>query len=302
MKGLIDKYMKYLRIERNASVHTLTSYENDLKQFHTYLSGDQEKEIDIESIDRLTIRLWLGELSQQGFSKSTIRRKVSTLRSFFKYAFRRGLIQRNPAHMLVVPRQDRPLPNTVHPEELNRMMELPDVNSPQGRQNRAILEVFYGAGIRLSELVQLNKDDVNFKQKQLLIMGKGAKQRIVPLGRQALEALERHFETRAQLYGSRTDDDARRAVFLAAKGQRIYPRAVQRLVEDYLKRTSEVTQKSPHVLRHSFATHLMDNGADIRVIKEFLGHANLAATQVYTHTSVERLRNIYETAHPRSGN
>ena len=154
----------------------------------------------------------------------------------------------------------------------------------------------------MSELVNLNEEDVNFRLNQIKVLGKGAKQRIVPFGRQAGNALEKHLETKPQLYGERTDADARKAVFIAASGQRLYPRAVQRIVKDYLQRASEVTQKSPHVLRHSFATHLLDQGADIRVIKELLGHANLAATQVYTHTSVERLKNVYETAHPRAKN
>jgi site-specific recombinase XerD len=162
------------------------------------------------------------------------------------------------------------------------------------------LELFYGTGIRLSELVGLNLDDIDLELKQIKVLGKGSKQRIVPIGSQALKAIKNHLSVRVHLYGKRTDGDARKAVFLAAGGQRLYARAVQRLVENYLTRTSEVTQKSPHVLRHSFATHLLDRGADIRVIKELLGHASLAATQVYTHTSVERLKNVYENAHPRA--
>ena len=149
-------------------------------------------------------------------------------------------------------------------------------------------------------MVGLNTDDVNIELNQIKVLGKGSKQRIVPVGKRALAALKRHLKNRAALFGSRTDSDAKKALFLASGGQRIYGRAVQRLVKDYLMKASEVTQKSPHVLRHSFATHLLDKGADIRVIKELLGHANLAATQVYTHTSVERLKNVYELAHPRA--
>ncbi len=181
-------------------------------------------------------------------------------------------------------------------------MELAEGNTPKTAQNRAILELLYGTGIRLSELVNLNEEDINFKLNQIKVLGKGAKQRIVPFGKQAGNALKDHLETKPELYGERTDADARKAVFIASSGQRLYPRAVQRIVKDYLQQASEVTQKSPHVLRHSFATHLLDQGADIRVIKELLGHANLAATQVYTHTSVERLKNVYETAHPRAKN
>lgn len=305
MKQLIDKYLRYLKVERNASPHTIISYGNDLGQFWDFASRKlriEEKELHAEEIDRLTIRLWLGELSDEGLQKSSIARKVAAVRSFFKYCFRRGHIEKNPAHLLIVPKKERRLPQTVHSGDIDRMMELAEGDAPRQRQDRALLELFYGCGIRLAELVRLDWKDIDFEARQAKIFGKGAKQRIVPVGEQALRALRRHRETLTELYGPRTDTDARRAVFLAVHGQRIYARAVQRIVESYLKKTSEVTQKSPHVLRHSFATHLLDRGADIRVIKELLGHANLAATQVYTHTSVERLKNVYEQAHPRAKN
>lgn len=305
MKKAIDKYLRYLKIERNASEHTITSYKNDLTQFLEFCSthfDTSEETVDITKIERLTIRLWLGALSERGLAKSTIARKVAAVRSFCKYCFKRGIVEQNPAHLLIVPKKDKPLPKTANAEDLNRMMDLAEGNTPESAQNRAILEMLYGTGIRLSELVNLNEEDVNFKLNQIKVLGKGAKQRIVPFGNQAGTALKNHLETKPKLYGERTDADARKAVFIAASGQRLYPRAVQRIVKDYLQRASEVTQKSPHVLRHSFATHLLDQGADIRVIKELLGHANLAATQVYTHTSVERLKNVYETAHPRAKN
>ena len=305
MKKAIEKYLRYLKVERNASKHTITSYENDLTQFLNFCIVQfnvDEGELDIAGIERLTIRLWLGELSDRGLAKSSIARKVAAVRSFFKYCFKRGIVEQNPAHLLIVPKKDKPLPKTANAEDLNRMMELAEGNTPKSAQNRAILELLYGTGIRLSELVNLNEEDINFKLNQIKVLGKGAKQRIVPFGKQAKNALQNHLDTKTQLYGQRTDADARKAVFIAAGGQRLYPRAVQRIVKDYLQRTSEVTQKSPHVLRHSFATHLMDQGADIRVIKELLGHSNLAATQVYTHTSVERLKNVYDIAHPRAKN
>ncbi len=305
MKKAIDKYLRYLKIERNASPHTITSYETDLSQFLTFCSKHfetDEDELNPNVVERITIRLWLGELSEKGLAKSSIARKVAAIRSFFKYCFKRGIVDQNPAHLLIVPKKDTPLPKTANAEDLGRMMELATGDSAESAQNRAILELLYGTGIRLSELVAMNEEDINFTLNQIKVLGKGAKQRIVPFGKQAKEALQNHLATKSELYGDRTNADARKAVFLAANGQRIYPRAVQRIVKDYLQRASEVTQKSPHVLRHSFATHLLDQGADIRVIKELLGHANLAATQVYTHTSVERLKNVYELAHPRAKN
>jgi tyrosine recombinase XerC len=305
MKNALQKYFRYLEVERNASEHTITSYKTDLSQFHTFCCshfGIDSDDLYLDLIERITIRLWLGELSERGLAKSSIARKVAAVRSFFKYCFKRGLVEQNPAHLLIVPKKDKPLPKTASKEDIRRMMELAEGNSPQSTQNRAILELLYSTGIRLSELVGLNESDINFNLNQITVIGKGAKQRIVPFGSRAKEAMQQHLQSKEELFGERTNADAHKAVFLAANGQRIYPRAVQRMVKDYMQRASEVTQKSPHVLRHSFATHLLDQGADIRVIKELLGHADLSATQVYTHTSVERLKNVYELAHPRAKN
>lgn len=305
MKMLIEKYLRYLQVERNASPHTITSYKNDLEAFHDFCGKQLElspDDLDIHRITRLTIRLWLGELSDEGLAKSSISRKVAALRSFFKYCFKRGHIEKNPAHLLVVPKKEKTLPKTVTSADLERLLESVDISTPQGLQDRAILEVFYGTGIRVSELVGLNITDVDIRSRQISVLGKGNKQRVIPLGNTAIDVLKNFLKERIQLYGKRTNSDARRALFLAANGQRIYDRTVRYMVERYLKAHSEVTQKSPHVLRHSFATHMLDNGADIRIIKEFLGHANLAATQIYTHTSVERLKNVYEQAHPRAKN
>lgn len=305
MKSVIAKYLRYLKVERNASSHTITSYKNDLSQFLEFCTDHfdvDEDLVQLNNIERLTIRLWLGELSEADLAKSTIARKVAAIRSFFKYAFKRGFVEKNPAHLLIVPKKDKPLPKTATPEDLHRMMALAEGDNPRSAQDRAILELFYSTGIRLSELVGLNTSDINIELRQIKVFGKGSKQRIVPVGTPSLNALFNHLRSRKELFGSRTDTDAKKALFIAASGQRMYPRAVQRMVKDYLMKASEVTQKSPHILRHSFATHLLDKGADIRVIKELLGHASLAATQVYTHTSVERLKNIYDLAHPRANN
>lgn len=303
MKEAIKKYLRYLQVERNASTHTVTSYRTDLNQLLEFCCQKfdcSEKEVPLQQIDRLLIRLWIGRLSEKGCKKSTIGRKVATVRSFFNYCYKRALIEKKPTQLLAVPKKGRSLPQTVNMKAVNRMMELPDTTQPGGRQDKAILELFYGTGIRLSELVQLNINDISETPPQITVMGKGAKQRTVPVGEQAVSALNFHLSSRKQLYGPRTDTDSREALFLAAGGQRIYARAVQRLLKDYLLRVSEVTQKSPHVLRHSFATHLLDQGADIRVIKELLGHASLASTQIYTHTSTERLKKVYSQAHPRA--
>ena len=303
MKMLIEKYLRYLKVERNASPHTITSYENDLTSFLEFCANQQEideEKVDTNSVSRLTIRLWLGDLTEQKMAKSSIARKVAALRSFFKYAFKRGYIEKNPAHLLVVPRKEKTLPKTATAEDLERMLDSVDTSTPRGLQTRAILEVFYGTGVRVSELVGLNLTDIDLRSNQISVLGKGNKERIVPLGDTAVSILRNFTKQRTELYGERTDSDARKALFIAPSGQRMYVRAVRTIVEKALSGASEVTQKSPHVLRHSFATHMLDNGADIRIIKEFLGHANLAATQIYTHTSVERLKNVYEQAHPRA--
>lgn len=299
MKELIDKYLRYLRIERNSSEHTVTSYRNDLYQLLSFVSnytGNPESELDVSLIDRLIIRLWLGELTEEGMARNTIARKVASIRSFFKYCYKRGHIDKNPAHLLIIPKKETRLPKTVSLKEIEEMMDLADNDDPKTVQERAILELFYATGIRLSELTQLDLNDVELERKQVTVFGKGAKQRVVPLGEKALKALEHHMTCRKTLLS----ESGEKSLFLTANGERIYPRMVQRIIRKYLLKVSEVTQKSPHTLRHSFATHMLDAGADIRLIKEFLGHSNLASTQVYTHTSVERLKNIYKQAHPRA--
>ncbi|WP_234571862.1 tyrosine recombinase XerC [Rhodohalobacter sp. 614A] len=305
MKELIDKYLKYLKIERNSSDHTITSYQNDLTQLLDFTAQHFEKEpdsVDVSDIDRLTIRLWLGELTEEGMARNTIARKVAAVRSFFKYCYKRSYITKNPAHLLIIPKKEKRLPKIVQAGEINEMMELASDPAPETVQERAILELFYSTGIRLSELTNLNVKDIQIHQHQLTVLGKGSKQRIVPLGDKALDAIKNHLQTRSELFTTKSSKEAKNALFLSVGGNRIYPRMVQRIIKKYLLKVSEVTQKSPHTLRHSFATHMLDAGADIRLIKEFLGHANLASTQIYTHTSVERLQKIYSQAHPRAEN
>tara|TARA_B100000963_G_scaffold356578_1_gene376942 strand:+ start:237 stop:1190 length:954 start_codon:yes stop_codon:yes gene_type:complete len=310
----LEKFMAYLRVEKNASYHTLTSYKTDLNQFIVFLSSyfDSE-EFSIVQIDRLTIRLWLGELSEKGLTQNSIARKVAALRSFFKYAFKHGWIQKNPAHLLVIPKKTKTLPKTIPAIDLQRMLDsYRKEEDPIGSiQDSVILELFYSSGIRVSELCRLNTEDVQVTQACIKVHGKGNKERIVPISSSVNKLLKYFLNQRSQ-----TEHDAQNIsnefkktlkarkkespLFIAPSGQRMYPKQVYRIVNKAIKEYSEVTQKSPHVLRHSFATHMLDNGADIRLIKEFLGHSSLASTQIYTHTSVERLRTIYEQAHPRA--
>lgn len=303
MNDAIEKYLSYLDIERNYSPHTVTSYRNDLFQLLEFAAEEQNIEttrVNLDDVDRLTIRLWMGNLSENGISRTSIARKVAATRSFFKFCYRRGYTNQNPAHLLIVPKKEKRLPLTIAQKDIEKMMELAGDESPEIQQDRAILELFYSTGIRLSELVNLDVNDVDVRKSQITVTGKGNKQRIIPVGHKALQAYRKHLETRPELLTKNSGNDDKKALFIASRGGRIYPRKVQRIIEDYLTRASEVTQKSPHILRHSFATHMLDAGADIRLIKEFLGHSDLNSTQIYTHTSTERLKKIYSKAHPRA--
>ena len=310
----LEKFMAFLRVEKNASFYTLTSYKTDLNQFIDFLSShfDSEK-FSIVQIDRLAIRLWLGELSEQGLTQNSIARKVAALRSFFKYAFKHGWIQKNPAHLLVIPKKTRTLPKTISAPDLQRMLDsYRNEKNPVGSiQDYVILELFYTSGIRVSELCGLNIQDIQLTQAWIKVRGKGNKERIVPISSSVNKLLKNFLNNRShtvkniqsitnEVKKNPKDRKKESPLFIAPSGQRMYPKQVYRIVNKAIKQYSEVTQKSPHVLRHSFATHMLDNGADIRLIKEFLGHSSLASTQVYTHTSVERLRTIYEQAHPRA--
>lgn len=290
MREPIERFFRYLSIERNVSPHTLSAYQRDLGQCMRFLA--KLYEMDVDSIDPDTItkshlRLWMGELSDANLKKSSIARKIAAIRSFFRFTHKRGITQSNPAATLLTPKRERRLPKTIPMKGLNDMLD-----GTVDAQSRAIMELFYGTGMRLSELVSLNIHDVDMQKKQVSVMGKGAKQRIIPFGTQAELALASWLKDRTATETS--------ALFLTSKGKRIYPKAVQRMVGAALLPVAEASQKSPHVLRHSFATHLLDRGADIRLIKELLGHANLAATQVYTHNSVEKLKHVYDNAHPRA--
>ncbi|NBW69886.1 MAG: tyrosine recombinase XerC [Bacteroidetes bacterium] len=299
----IEAFLKFLRVEKNASNHTLQSYQTDLLQFNEFVKEHFDTaEVQIQYIDRLLIRLWLGELSEHQRAQSTVARKVASLRSFFKYAYKKDWIAKNPAHLLVIPRKEKHLPKTVPQPDIMRMLDdtLSEEDAQISYQDRVILELFYSSGLRVSELCALNPEHLNLSQSWIRVLGKGNKERVVPIARSVRDLLGEHVNEskyKRQLLKTKSGDNP---LFFAPSGKRIYSRHVYRIVNKALMKYSEVTQKSPHVLRHSFATHMLDNGADIRMIKEFLGHSSLASTQVYTHTSVERLKNIYEQAHPRA--
>lgn len=303
MKELLRTYLKYLEIEKNASRLTVKAYKTDLEQLNAFLANQLPEENDLAAVTRSHLRLWLSEISSGNPSRSTLQRKIASIRSFFRFLYKRGHLPTNPALHLITPKSDHKLPKAVHTNEIMRLLNQEEPEDSDSstiawhHQKMAILELFYSTGMRLAELAALDVSHVDFGQKQVKVMGKGAKERIIPFGSGALEALEVHLRTRTSLSTALQHTDA---LFLTVKGKRLYPRAIQRLVKLELSRHTEATQQSPHVLRHSFATHLLNNGADIRVIKELMGHSSLKSTQIYTSISTQKLKEIHKQAHPRA--
>ena len=290
MRRYIDKFINYLKIEKNVSNHTIINYTIDLKAFSLFLG-----EADIDSVDHLALRRFLAELRGKNYSKRTIARKLASLRSFFKFLYREGHIKSNPITAISSPKLDKKLPKFLDVGKVTKLILSPDVKKESGLRDRAILETLYSCGIRVSELVGLDIDDIDFISGVIKVLGKGRKERMVPIGDMALLSIRKYTE-------GKRDGRAkgRRAVFLNSRGGRLTDRSVRRVVDKYIHACSIEEKISPHSLRHSFATHLLDRGADLRSVQELLGHMNLSTTQIYTHVTMERLKNVYDKAHPRA--
>ena len=286
----VHKFINYLQIEKNYSDHTVTNYKIDLKEF----SGSI-KDKPIEQVTHVDVRLFLARLKEKNFSKRSVARKMACLRSFFKFLHREGYIKTNPAASLSTPKIDKKLPLFMNVSDVVKLLESPDASDDMGLRDRAILETLYSTGIRVSELVGLNKEDVDFISGVLKVYGKGKKERLVPVGDKALRAIRAYFEKIKV-----TEINERKPVFLNKSQRRVSDRAVRRIVHKYIHKTSLNESISPHTLRHSFATHMLDRGADLRSVQELLGHANLSTTQIYTHVTTERLKSIYDKVHPRA--
>ncbi len=301
MIDYVQTYLDYIKRERNYSVHTVTAYADDLQDFHDFLKRHFSTEsYSIKAVDHLTIRLFLGDLLDRGISKKSVARKLSAIRSFMKFLLKRNVITSNSAANVVTPKLPKKLPVFLDEPSVDKMMNKPDCSQTEGLRDRAILELLYGTGIRLNELLQLNISDVDFHGDTIKVLGKGRKHRIVPLGSKAKEALKKYFVHRDQWYSDATGEKDRLAVFLSVHGKRLYPKGVYIIVNRYIGSVSDLEKKSPHVLRHSFATHLLNHGADLRAVKELLGHESLSTTQLYTHVTVDRLKRIYKQAHPKA--
>jgi len=292
MRGLREGFLDYLRRERNYSPNTVLAYDDDLSQFDAFLRKHFSREhVEASAVDQLTIRLFLGDLLEAGMGRRSSARKLAAVRSFFRFLLRRKVLTSNPALNVVTPKLPRRLPVVLDEQSVARIMEAPDPRTPEGLRDRAILEMLYGTGIRLSELIGLNRESVDLRNDTVKVLGKGNKQRLVPLGRKAKDALLRYLRMR---------DSREPALFLSSRGKRLYPKGVYLIVTKHIRTVSEIEKKSPHVLRHTFATHLLSRGADLQAVRELLGHASLSTTQLYTHVTVDRLKRIYNQAHPRS--
>lgn len=312
---LIREYLDYLYIARNYSQNTIISYQTDLKQFYDFIIlsyhnkadySETEKLklfIDVNSIDILILKSFITELFEKQklnikkvpkFSNRSITRKISVLKSFFKYLYKKGFIKNNPASGLGFPKIAKKLPSFLSQNEINKLLDKIGSNE-LSFIDKAIIELFYGTGIRLNELINLKYQDVNFSNNTIKVMGKGSKQRIVPFGSKAEKALKDYLHIRDIININKLD-----ILFVTKKGKKFGPVELRRMVNKNLSSVTDLRKKSPHVLRHSFATHLLDNGADIRAVKDLLGHENLSTTQIYTHVNPEQLKKVYKQSHPKA--
>ena len=300
MKEIVRAFLKHLHLNRNASRHTVAAYENDLSQFLKSVASLKDKAPDKlrpADLDVTAIRGFMADLHRHRISASSSARKLSAVRTFVRYLRREDLVQGDPAALVASPKRPETIPAHLTTDEMNRLLETPDPSTPFGRRDRAILELFYASGLRLSELVGLDLEDVNLSRRMVRVLGKGRKERLLPFNTAATEAIKAYLKDRAAHSGAR---GAKAPLFLNYRGERLSARGVDRLVRRYVAQCGDRFGISPHALRHSFATHLLARGADLRTIQELLGHARLSTTQRYTHVNAAQLIEVYKKAHPRA--
>lgn len=300
MKDQVEFFFAYLCYERNYSPYTLINYRRDLEEFERYLKAGKSRTIKLALIDHITIRDFLGHLVAKGNQKRSVARKLASLRSFFRFLHERGELTSNPAQLVATPKQPKRMPRFLSIHQIEELLSLPDLNSIRGKRDSAILEILYGTGIRVGELITLDLGSVSLEEGLLRVFGKGRKERIVPFGKPALKSLRRYLPVRNRIVRKKKTFQLEEALFVNLRGGRLTSRSVQRVLKGYVSQSSVAFLAHPHLLRHSFATHLLNNGADLRSIQELLGHKNLSTTQKYTHLSVGELVKIYRASHPKA--
>jgi integrase/recombinase XerC len=305
MKELVKRFLEHLRIERNASDHTIRSYASDLEQFRAFLWSagfhrDEKKgDVRVEDIDPMAVRAHLSQL-YRGHKKSSLARKLAAQRSFFRYLVDEGVLQKSPAEIVATPKQEKNLPAFLPVDEVFTLVGAPDPSTTWGARDRAMLETLYSCGIRVSELVGLSDGDVDFHLGVARVTGKGRKERVVPIGGKAVEALQAYLPQRDEVLARRKRSETPVPLFINPRGTRLSTRSVARILQKHVIQSGLWRKISPHALRHTFATHLLDAGVDLRAIQEMLGHVSLSTTQRYTHVSVDKLMEVYDKAHPRA--
>ncbi|MFC2120236.1 tyrosine-type recombinase/integrase [Bacteroidota bacterium] len=289
-------FLKYLQFEKRYSIHTLSSYETDLEQYIIFCKKNYGKQIEINT-DHHLIRKWVVELIENGLSTRTVNRKISTLKSFYKFLIRNNYISINPMDKVLQPKFKKNLPYFVEEKQMDLLLDKVEFGADfSGVRDKLIIEILYCTGIRLSELINIKNNDFDNEKLTILVLGKRNKERLIPLSKNLSKELSGYINIRNREFSKGTNP----YLFITDKGGVLYPKFVYRLVNKYLSFVTTIDKRSPHILRHTFATIMLNSGADLNAIKEFLGHSNLAATQIYTHTSFEKLKSIYKQAHPRA--
>jgi integrase/recombinase XerC len=314
MRDHLKSFLAYLRLNRHVSAHTVRAYDTDITHYLAWLATDRSRKISELSpvdLDLRSVRAYLVDLNRAGRARSSVARRLSAIRTFTKYLRREELMDHDPASMVMAPKRDQTIPMHLSEAEITRLIETPNTADPLGRRDRAILELFYASGLRLSELVGIDLDDVNLPGRMLRVMGKGGKERLLPFNTSAESAIRAWLKDRALIRSQRPEARSRKAnsqrritnnepLFINYRGTRLTGRSVHRLLRRYVTLCSTRSGISPHALRHSFATHLLQRGADLRAIQELLGHARLSTTQRYTHVNAAQLIDVYRKSHPRA--
>ena len=292
---VIQPFLDFLQFEKRYSRHTIISYQTDLIAFFDYLVT-QYGELSLASVSHIYIRSWLASLKDEGLTSKSINRKISTLKSFFKFQLKQGAIKQTPMAKIIAPKNEKRLPYFVSEKDIQLLFNHIEFEGWKGRTERMLLLLFYHTGMRLSELNQLTDNHINFSNNTVKVLGKGNKERIIPLSSDLLTEINIYIQAKAQEFTGLTLG----SLLVNEKGRPLSPRSVYNIVKHYLSQVTTIEKKSPHVLRHTFATHLTNKGADLNAVKELLGHSSLAATQVYTHNTIEKLKNVYKKAHPKA--